>query len=221
LLGLQRPLPGRGVLYALGWYFLRRALARDPGAAMLRSFTCTRVAAVLGIATLFLLQVVGTSSSGLFAPVALVAMGCAFFALWSSVDSVQGLTRTMGSGLLLCGSLCFIAGTGEIAFRLPFVVARTGGNVPGMRRWAQENYDRLWEKNPLGLRSFHLDHPKPQGALRVIVVGDSFTWGDKVADIRDTWPYVLEQNLNRSGATVEVISLATPGYTTVNEAEAL
>jgi hypothetical protein len=55
----------------------------------------------------------------------------------------------------------------------------------------------------------------------VIVVGDSFTWGDKVADIRDTWPYVLEQNLNRSGATVEVISLATPGYTTVNEAEAL
>jgi lysophospholipase L1-like esterase len=54
-------------------------------------------------------------------------------------------------------------------------------------------------------------------------VGDSFTWGDKIADSDSTWPAQLEAELHRRlpGREFEVINLGRNGFTTVNAAEML
>ncbi len=106
----------------------------------------------------------------------------------------------------------------EIVFRLPPVVARTGGYTPGLRRWEQENYDRIWETHELGLRTLHGNLQKPAGVTRIVVLGDSFSWGDKIARTEDVWPFVLERELVRRGWTAEVVNLAQRGFTSVNEA---
>jgi lysophospholipase L1-like esterase len=59
--------------------------------------------------------------------------------------------------------------------------------------------------------------------VRIIALGDSFTWGDKIASSDSTWPAQLEQRLQRERPRVrfEVVNLAENGFTTVNAAEML
>ncbi|MDJ0787399.1 MAG: SGNH/GDSL hydrolase family protein [Myxococcota bacterium] len=90
-----------------------------------------------------------------------------------------------------------------------------------MLRWEAEHYDRIWEQNELRLRSLNLERGRQPGVTRILVLGDSFSWGDKIARTRDTWPYVLESQLRRDGHRVEVVSLAKGGFTTVNHGERL
>jgi len=57
-----------------------------------------------------------------------------------------------------------------------------------------------------------------QGAFRVLVVGDSFSWGDGV-HYEDAFPYKLETRLNAvsRGDRFEVINWSRPGWNTVRE----
>lgn len=59
---------------------------------------------------------------------------------------------------------------------------------------------------------------KAAGVFRVIVVGDSFTYGGKV-QYDDTFPKRLERmlNLNNKQRKVEVLNWGIPGYSTVQE----
>jgi hypothetical protein len=215
-----KTLASAGLVLA-AWFFLLRGLRRDPDLALLRGFLASPVAVALACAALVLIQVVGFALSGPHAIVALVACWTAFLALWWWSKTPESMASSAGSVLLLCGSLSLLAAAGEGICRLPAVVARTGGNTPGTLRWERESYDRQWETNRLRFRSFHLDSPKPAGTLRVVTLGDSFTWGDKIAKTEDVWPYVLERELRSAGARAEVVNLAIGGYTTVNEAESL
>jgi lysophospholipase L1-like esterase len=87
----------------------------------------------------------------------------------------------------------------------------------------EDRYDRLWEENVHRFRSHHEDVRKRSGVFRVLALGDSFTWGDKIADSDSTWPAILEERLalEVGAGRVEVISMAQRGYTTANEAELL
>jgi lysophospholipase L1-like esterase len=65
--------------------------------------------------------------------------------------------------------------------------------------------------------------PKPQGVRRVVVLGDSFTFGVGVDD-KDTFPAQLERELNRTAAKgtdgaarCEVVNAGCPGWGTENE----
>jgi lysophospholipase L1-like esterase len=75
----------------------------------------------------------------------------------------------------------------------------------------------------LGFRTPYEPGAAADGALRVLALGDSFTWGDGIADDAKTWPVRLETKLReeRDGAPVEVINLAQRGFTTANQAELL
>ncbi len=68
--------------------------------------------------------------------------------------------------------------------------------------------------NGAGFRGPELPGPKAAGARRVVVLGDSFTWGYGVRE-RQAYPARLERRLNPpaggQGVRVEVVNLGLPG----------
>ncbi len=77
-------------------------------------------------------------------------------------------------------------------------------------------YGRPVEVNAQGLRDRDFDVPKPAGTERILVLGDSFTWGVGL-DVHETIPKRLESLLAEAGRRVEVVNAAEPGHNTVEE----
>jgi lysophospholipase L1-like esterase len=81
--------------------------------------------------------------------------------------------------------------------------------VPG----ASNPYSSIRESlNQFGFRGAAVSVAKPAGTYRIVVLGDSCTFGFGVA-AGEAWPAVLERLLNESGkfVPVQVINGATPG----------
>jgi lysophospholipase L1-like esterase len=118
-------------------------------------------------------------------------------------------------------ALVFLAGAGELAiriFNLPWKVA--------VDELAHFKYDPpLVEMNGKvsSFRPMHFSYAKPKGVYRILALGDSYTWGDKISDYRNTWPEVLEARLRQRNFNkiCEVLNLGACGFTTVNEYELL
>jgi hypothetical protein len=73
--------------------------------------------------------------------------------------------------------------------------------------------------NDLGFRTVPTS-PKPKGLKRIVVVGDSWTYGQGVRyDV--TFTYQLQKMLNLKGDRWQVYNLAMPGWNTANEIAAL
>ena len=87
------------------------------------------------------------------------------------------------------------------------------------------NLDTCWDHygirvktNSAGFRA-ERDYliPKPAGTVRIVGLGDSFTFGFGV-EYEQTWGHLLEQRLSaRLGRPVEFINTGVGGYNTVNE----
>lgn len=67
-----------------------------------------------------------------------------------------------------------------------------------------------------GLRDREYVIPKPVGSLRILVLGDSVTFGTGVSR-SETFPKRLERKLRNAGRQVEVINAGVNGYTAYNE----
>ena len=72
--------------------------------------------------------------------------------------------------------------------------------------------------NPQGLRD-EVTHAaaKPSGRYRILLVGDSFTFGFG-SNYEEIWPVVFEQALARRGYAVDVVKAGAPMYDTRSEA---
>lgn len=71
--------------------------------------------------------------------------------------------------------------------------------------------------NSHGFRDDEVSIEKPEGTKRILVLGDSFTFGMNIAQ-PDIFTEVLERNLNESGdIKYEVINTGSIGYTTDNQ----
>lgn len=55
-------------------------------------------------------------------------------------------------------------------------------------------------------------------AKRILILGDSVTFGVEIRDVNDTYPKVLERTFASNGEDVEVYNLGITGYNTVQEA---
>jgi hypothetical protein len=76
--------------------------------------------------------------------------------------------------------------------------------IPGVRAWD----DRVLSSNSRGLRGpREYAYEKPEGTTRIVVIGDSFTFGHEVGD-EETYSHVLEELL----PGVEVLNLGVHGY---------
>jgi lysophospholipase L1-like esterase len=102
-------------------------------------------------------------------------------------------------------------------------VAATLGTPQEINAWAYKRADQLWRRNIFRFRSTHETVARRAGVKRVFVAGDSYTFGDKVAETDSTWPARLERKFNQAHPEqrFEVINSAFVGYTTANEAELL
>jgi lysophospholipase L1-like esterase len=68
-----------------------------------------------------------------------------------------------------------------------------------------------------GLRSAEVEVPKPPGSTRILLLGDSVTYGNDVAPER-TFAGLLETQLSQgAGGEVEIVNAGVPGYTPYNE----
>ncbi|MBN2565152.1 MAG: hypothetical protein JXB46_05530 [Candidatus Eisenbacteria bacterium] len=93
------------------------------------------------------------------------------------------------------------------------------GNVPNSHYW-HRSADGRWEFliNAQGFRDRrNFSYDKPEGALRVLVLGDSFTIGYEVAQDQ-TYSAVLERYLAKKGVSAQVLNAGMSGNST---AEAL
>ena len=166
------------MVYALGWMLLQVALAHDPSGQRLRTFGRSGAACVAGAGILLLFLVLGFELSASTLLLLFTVISVSFIVLWIRCRSGETLTRAVENVLLMVASVTFLLIVGEVVFRLPPVVACTGGNTPGMARWVQKNYDS--ETDYRRFRSLHLDKPKPDRTFRVLTLGDSMTWGDNI-----------------------------------------
>jgi hypothetical protein len=135
--------------------------------------------------------------------------------LWSDM----GFRRIVGSHIV-------IPHTDDTAWRLKFVRSHQSGESPpirypfdiyhptrgwtlqpGLSRITVFNNNTL-SSNSRGLRgSSEHAYEKPPGTLRILALGDSFTFGSEVSD-NETWTYYLEKLVPGS----EVINFGVQGY---------
>jgi len=110
--------------------------------------------------------------------------------------------------LLASGSVALMLVALEVALRL------AGGGGAGwyaagperglfLRRHVRLNADRFRDRDFVRERT--------AGVCRILAVGDSFTFGDGIERVEDTWPRVAERALRAAGRDCEVYNLGVPG----------
>lgn len=199
------------VPWAIGVVLLRRSAAEAWRGTLASSLA--RHALVLLTALLLAAAIVA-------GPFAALTLGTWLGALllWTATRGPEAL-RGAVIGLALAGTLsALLVAAGELALAAPAVADRLG--TPAARTRWEAQYDSLWTRNVLGLRSRHETLARRDGVRRVVALGDSFTWGDKLASADSTWPGQLERLLAAAGPA-EVVNLGQRGWTTANEGEML
>ena len=67
------------------------------------------------------------------------------------------------------------------------------------------------EINSQGLRDNNYSLEKPEGVFRIVVIGDSATFGYNI-EVNETYPKILEQTLFKKEEGIEVINFGVTGY---------
>jgi hypothetical protein len=83
-------------------------------------------------------------------------------------------------------------------------------------------YGHLIVNNRYGFRERDFETPKPEGVYRVMVLGDSFTWGDGLAE-DERYTAIAEKLLNEAslGKRFEVLNFGMRGLSTIDERDVL
>lgn len=92
------------------------------------------------------------------------------------------------------------------------------GNVDGERY----TWGHLVENNKHGFREREFSSPKPPGTYRIMVLGDSFTWGQGLA-VRERYTAIAEKLLNErfDDRNFEVLNFGVRGVATTTERDLL
>lgn len=92
---------------------------------------------------------------------------------------------------------------------------------PGAEGRLDETGTALYRINADGLRDALHARSKPPGRFRIVVVGDSISFGYGVEEA-EAYPQLLERELSRlAGTPIEVVNLGVGGYNAYNEVELL
>jgi len=104
------------------------------------------------------------------------------------------LSRTLDLSPLTFLMVYLLLGAGEVLLHLrPAWCGTGGGGNPALAQL----YAGLYSYNSDGLRDDEVEVPAPSGELRILALGDSFTFGQGVAS-EDCFPVQLERELQES-----------------------
>jgi lysophospholipase L1-like esterase len=132
----------------------------------------------------------------------------------------------IGTGSLLVASVVAGLGVVELGLRA-FVPSLAAGSAARFEldadliyrlraenavTWSSAEFTETSHTNALGLRGREIAAKGP-GTLRIVAIGDSFTYGHGVQD-DETYPAVLETLLRARGHDAEVVNAGVPGYST-------
>ncbi|MEC7641319.1 MAG: hypothetical protein VYC17_04100 [Nitrospinota bacterium] len=109
--------------------------------------------------------------------------------------------------LILVITVVFMAGVLEIIFRW---------STPAVKLINKDWVHRFIKYNPAGFRDHNYSLKKPEKVFRILVLGDSQTFGHGIERLEDTFPKLLETYLNTGsrGFRFEVLNFALPGWNT-------
>lgn len=133
----------------------------------------------------------------------------------------ETLQQLILGGALAGVTLALTLGVVEALLRLSPLAERFG--PPSERAAWTHRYEGQWRTNIFGFRSPYESVARRPDVHRVLALGDSFTWGDKIAHVDSAWPARLERELARRlpDQRFEVINMGENAWTTANEAERL
>jgi len=115
----------------------------------------------------------------------------------------------IGNGLIFLCLLGVVSLAGESYFRFACVETDAFGVSLPARRWFVL-HTRL---NSMGCRDAEWSVEKPPGICRIAFVGDSFTYGWGIEDVRDRFSDRIQAMFDaRSPGTHEVMNVAKPGW---------
>ena len=136
----------------------------------------------------------------------------------SDRKEAQTVWRRFGAPLLM---IAISAGTGLIAVELILQVTYRDVLVGGRGSPSGVTfYKKYYKHNSWGFRDVERAKEKEDGVFRILVLGDSFTYGSGIKHVEDLYPALLEEKLNRtntSGVQFEVINTGDKGMTTAEE----
>jgi lysophospholipase L1-like esterase len=119
-----------------------------------------------------------------------------------------------------CTVLIFVFGILELACRALGVGAtpEIADYVSNWKaQWDGEFYlvapQQGWGINGDGVRDYQHRVENPEGRLRIVCLGDSVTMGFRL-EYDDSYPAILETQLNEKGMAAEVFNVALPGWST-------
>ena len=78
----------------------------------------------------------------------------------------------------------------------------------------KEFHEKYIQYNKHDYRDYEYSLKKPEGIFRVLVLGDSQTFGHGIKDLKNTWVKRLESKLQKEGrnASIEVLNISGPGW---------
>ena len=120
--------------------------------------------------------------------------------------------HVLAPAALLLGSSLFCLVLLEVGFRVFSALS-----VPPPE-WSDRPGHYYFQEGAVNYQDYIYSKQKPPGTFRIAVVGDSFTYGEKLQN-DDTLPKRLERflNLNSAQPKIEVMNFGVPGYSTRNE----
>ena len=75
-------------------------------------------------------------------------------------------------------------------------------------------HEKYVQYNKHGYRDYEYNLQKSEGIFRVLVLGDSQTFGHGIKNLKDTWVKKLEEKLQKEGRnkSIEVLNISGPGW---------
>lgn len=126
------------------------------------------------------------------------------------------------NSVVLLGSVVFVLVSLEIGLRYWL---KDDYSVPSHRNWYFKNTwdERFAGLNSLGWRDHEFTVEKPSNTFRILVIGDSLTFGEGVKRIDDLYTEIIQSKLNRASGTVryEVLNVSMRGWNAAQYLRAL
>lgn len=134
--------------------------------------------------------------------------------LWAGTSFSEGLMHALRIGALFVAAIVISLVFGEMGLRMVFddVTTTYDNRSYFALKWKKSNV-RL---NNMGYREREFDRAKQPGVYRIAFIGDSFTFGQGIAE-NERMSNILEAELRQHRNGVEVLNFGRPGNNTADE----